>query len=293
MRIAVHLLTRGRPAGLVGAIHAFHATASGDLPVHYVICADDDDPTLEQARDLLGHLPVAWSINPRPDALGLAWTQGAVSTAWDLALFTGDDTVPATWHWDRRMVENAAAAPAFAWTELNDPTNCTYWATTRRWHDAVGRACPDLFPFWFNDTWAAEQHLFAFGRPIPIDRHLQMAGRRGTTREMREVSFWFRVFAATRPQRIAEAHRIARAYGRQPPDPAPMLEWCRGWDAAQQASVERYNRIFAADTVAPTARYNRLRAKAAALLAPSTIRIAPADVPAAKAEIEKLGVAGQ
>ena len=273
MRIAVLILTRGRPAGLGGAIQAFHATASGQIPVEYVVCGDDDDPTIEQAQELLEHLPVTWSINPRPDALGRAWNLGAKACDWDLALFTGDDTVPATWHWDWRMADNAAAAPAFAWTEANDPSNCTYWATTRRWYDAVGQAAPEMFPFWFNDTWAAEQHLFAFGKPILIDRHLVMAGRRGTTREMREVAFWFDVFAATRPQRIAEAGRIARAHGVAPPDPAGLLDWCRRWDAEQQASVPRYNVAFAADQVPPTARYNRLRARAAAYMTPAQMAV--------------------
>ena len=268
MRIAVLLLSRGRPAGLVAAIQSLHATASGERPVHYVVCGDDDDPTMEQAQDLLSHVPVTWSINPRPDALGRAWNLGAQALeGWDLALFTGDDTVPCAWHWDSRMAESAARSNgAYAWTEANDPDNCTYWVTTRRWHEAVGRACPELFPYWFNDTWVAEQHLFAFEAPIPVDRGLIMGGQRGTTREMREVSFWFRVFAATRPQRIAEAARIALAHGRQPSDPTPMLEWCRRWDAAQQASVDRYNRIFAADTVPPTPRYLRLRAQAERLL---------------------------
>jgi hypothetical protein len=268
MNIAVLILSRGRPAGLVAAIQSLHATASGDHPVQYVVCGDDDDPTMEQAQELLGYIPVTWSINPRPDALGRAWNLGAQAAgAWDLALFTGDDTVPCTWHWDARMAQSAGhSAGAFAWTEANDPENCTYWVTTRGWHDAVGAACPELFPYWFNDTWVAEQHLFAFEAPIPVDRGLVMGGRRGTTREMREVSFWFQVFAATRHMRIAEAARIARAYGREPPDPAPMLAWCRGWDEAQQASVPRYNTAFAADTVPPTPRYLRLRAQAERLL---------------------------
>lgn len=268
MRIAVLLLSRGRPAGLVAAIQSLHATASGALPVEYVVCGDDDDPTMAEARAVLGSLPVTWSINPRPDALGRAWNLGALAAGgWDIALFTGDDTVPVTWHWDMVMADRAPRSDgAFAWTEANDPDNCTYWVTTRAWHDAVGRACPEIFPYWFNDTWVAEQHLFAFGRPIPVDRELVMGGRRGTTREMREVAFWFQVFAATRPQRIAEAARIARAVGRTAPDPAPMLAWCATWDEAQHASVPRYNAIFAADTVPPTPRYLRLRAEAERLL---------------------------
>lgn len=265
--IAVLILSRGRPAGLVGAIHAFDATASGSVPVRYVVCCDDDDATIPAARGLLEGYPVVWSVNPRPDALGRAWNLGAEAAgAWDVAVFTGDDTVPATRHWDRRVMDNAASAPAFAWTEANDPENCTYWATTRRWHDAVGAACPELFPYWFNDTWVAEQHLFAFGRPIPIDRHLVMAGRRGTTREMREVAFWFRVFAATRAQRLTEARRIAAAHGMGAPDPAALLEWCSRWDAEQLSRVEIYNRAFAADVEPQTPRYRRLRGRAAELL---------------------------
>lgn len=266
MRIAVLILARGRPAGLVAAVKAAHATASGDLPVEFVICGDDDDDTIGQAVACLD-VPVTLSINPRPDALGRAWNLGAAKAGpWDLALFTGDDTVPVTMHWDRRMAQIAANGnAAWAWTEANDPGNCTYWVTTRRWHDAVGRACPELFPYWFNDTWVAETHLFAFAEPIMVDPGCVMGGRRGTTREMREVARWFRVFAASRPQRIAEAARIARAFGREPPDPAPMLRWCAEWDAAQMASVPRYNAAFGADRVPPTPRYLRLREAAARL----------------------------
>lgn len=266
--IAVLLLTRGRPGGLVAAIRALHATASGALPIRYVACADDDDATIGQAAALLEDVRLTLSIGPRPDALGEAWNRGAEGCGnWDLALFTGDDTVPATRHWDLRMAEVASQGrAAWAWTEANDPANCTYWVTTERWHDAVGTACPPHFPFWFNDTWVAELHLFAFGQPIYIDPRCVMAGRRGTTREMRELAFWFRVFAATRPQRIAQALRIARAHRRQPPDPAPLLDWCRAWDAAQQARVPEYNLAFGADLVPPTPRYLRLRARAERLL---------------------------
>lgn len=271
-RIAILILTRGRPAGLVAAVQALHATATGALPIQYVLCCDDDDDqTIEESAALLEHLPVLISRNPRPDALGTAWNLGArAADPWDMALFTGDDTVPLTQHWDARMAEHfVAGRSAWAWTEANDPGNCTYWVTTRRWHDAVGQACPQLFPYWFNDTWVAETHLFAFADPIHIDPACIMGGRRGTTREMREVAFWFRIFAATRPQRIAEAARIARAFGREPPDPAPMLAWCARWDEAQQASVPAYNAAFGADQVPSTPRYRRLRAQAERLLAPS------------------------
>lgn len=268
MNIAILILTRGRPAGLVAAVKALHATAGGAANLEFVICGDDDDDTIGQAVACLD-VPVTLSINPRPDALGRAWNLGAAAARpWDLALFTGDDTVPLTHHWDRRMADLAARGlPAFAWLEANDPDNCTYWCTTRRWHDAVGRACPELFPYWFNDTWVAEQHLLAFGQHIHVEPDLVMGGRRGTTREMREVGFWFDVFAATRPQRIAEADRIAAAFGHRPPDRGPVLEWCRRWDAAQQASVPRYNAAFGADLVPPTPRYRRLREAAARLLA--------------------------
>lgn len=274
--IAVLLLTRGRPGGLVAAVRSLHATASGALPIRYVVCADEDDPTIGQAAALLEDVRLTLSVGPRPDALGQAWNRGAEACGnWDLALFTGDDTVPVARHWDLRMAEVASAGHgAWAWTEANDPTNCTYWVTTRRWHNAVGAACPLHFPFWFNDTWVAEQHLFAFGRPIFVDPHCVMAGRRGTTREMRDLAFWFRVFAATRPQRIAQALSIARAFNQQPLDPAPLLAWCHAWDAEQMARVPRYNEAFGADLVVPTPRYLRLRAQAERLLAKPTVAAA-------------------
>lgn len=277
-RIAVLILTRGRPGGLVAAVRAFHALASGDVPVQYVICGDDDDETIPQALDLLEGLPVLSSLGPRPDALGEAWNRGAADAdAWDLAFLTGDDVVPVTWHWDRVM---AAGRPdcraAFAWRELNDPTNITYPVVARPWFEGLGRIVPEAFPYWFNDSWLAEVHAFAFGRPLPLHPDLAVGGRRGTTREMREVAFWFEFFAATRPQRIAEAARVAAAFGERMPDPAPLAHALLGWDAEQQSRVPLYNVAFGADQVEPTARYRRCKDAALAAMALLSIRRAAA-----------------
>lgn len=265
--IAVLILTRGRPAGLVAAVQALHATASGDVPINYVLCCDDDDPTIDQSVALLEHLPITISRNPRPDALGGAWNLGARAAGeWDMALLTGDDTVPACWHWDRHMSARDDL-PAFAWQELNDPTNVTYPVVSRRWFDAVGgKMVPAWFPYWFNDTWLAEVHMMAFGQPLPIASELPMAGRRGTTREMRELAFWFSVFTATRGMRENDAHMVAAAFRRPEPVRGQHAAFFAAWDAEQMSRVPLYNKAFAADTVPPTPRYLRLRAKAERLL---------------------------
>lgn len=264
--IAVLVLTRGRPAGLVAAVQALHATASGDVPVQYVLCCDDDDPTIDQSVAMLEHLPITVSRNPRPDALGTAWNLGARAAGeWDMALLTGDDTVPACRDWDWQMAARDDL-PAFAWQEANDPTNVTYPVVSRRWFDAVGGAMvPAWFPYWFNDTWLNEVHILAFGAPMPIIEDLPMAGRRGTTREMREVAFWFSVFAATRGMRVAQAAEVARAFGREAV-PNRHADFFARWDAEQMSRVPLYNKAFGADTVPPTPRYLRLRAKAEQLL---------------------------
>lgn len=265
--LAILFLTRGRPGGLVAAVQGFHALASGDIPVSYVICCDDDDTTLEASLPLLADLPVIVSRNPRPDALGEAWNKGALAAIaagfeWTHALLTGDDTVPLALHWDRVMASEAHR-PAFAWQELNDPLNVTYPVISRAWFRAVDhQPAPAWFPYWFNDTWLNEVHMLAFGAPMPVLPALPMGGRRGTTREMREPGFWFGVFAATRAERVLQAEQLAWAHGQEHAAIAESHPFFAAWDAEQRSRVPFYIQAFGADQVPPTPRYQRLRAAA-------------------------------
>lgn len=271
MKIAVLILTRGRPGGLAAVVHAFHALASDTVPVRYVICCDDDDDTLESSLPLLAGLPIIVSRNRRPDALGEAWNIGARAALaqgfeWTHALLTGDDTIPLVRGWDLGMAEAAAVhRTGFAWQELNDPENVTYPVIPGPWFRALDRApVPSWFPYWFNDTWLNEVHMMAFGVPLPVLPSLPMAGRRGTTREMREPGLWFDLFAVTRRQRELEADRLAQAYGREVRALAAGAghPYFAAWDAEQRARVPAYAQAFGADQVPPTPRYLRLRERA-------------------------------
>lgn len=279
--IAVLFLTRGRPGQLVAAVHAFHALCSDAARPLYVICGDDDDDTLPDALAMLFGLPVIPSINPRPDCLGRAWNLGALAAlphGWDIAMLTGDDTIPLAPAWDRRILQlhYGFGAHAFSAQEVGDPNNFTFPIVSRAWHHALGRIVPECFPYWFNDSWIAEVNQFAFGRPLPIEPGLPMGGRRGTTREMRDLAFWFRYFAHTRMQRVIEGQKIAASLGQSPPNPAPILRALDGWDRAQAYRVPVYEQAFEADTVSPTDRYRRAYDAAAASMAPVEPEAKPA-----------------
>jgi hypothetical protein len=175
-----------------------------------------------------------------------------------------DDAFPLCQHWDA-LFAGAKDLPAFGWKESNDPGNCTYPVISERWREAVGRFYPEYFPFWFADTWIGEVFNLAFAKPIPIVNQLALGGKRGQTQGMRDLAFWFRFFAATRVERIAEAERIARAYGFtldcKRERVAEIARFEQG-DLYQAGRVPQYEASFNANLGEPSPRY--LRAKAVA-----------------------------
>lgn len=175
-----------------------------------------------------------------------------------------DDGFPLTQHWDA-ILHGAKDIPAFCWQEMNDPANTTFLIISEKWREAVGRFYPECFPYWFADTWIAEVYTLAFGMPISIIKQLMMGGKRGTTLGMRDVEFWFKYFAYTRSERIAEAQMVRLAYGLSGDVRATsegLIEQMERGDAYQLTQVPRYEVIFKSDLGEPSEVYRKCKAKA-------------------------------
>jgi len=273
MRIAVLILSRGRPAGLVAAIETLHALAADAAEVTYYIRSDEDDPATRNALSTCfsdGRLDIRQVVRPRPVALGAAWNETiAVMDDWDALFQMTDDAVPVSMGWDRAIAEliGEGGLPGFSWTEVNDPDHRTFPVVARPWAEALGRVTPEWFPFWFIDTWLAEVHHLAFGEPMPVVRSLLLGGKRGKTGRMRELGFWFDFFAATRVLRVEEAKLVAAEFGRDFPDPAPALEMMAAGDAAQKERVPLYEKAFGAEEGEASPRYDIAKTRALRWLA--------------------------
>lgn len=251
MRITVIIPSRGRPAGLLSVLTALDALSTGSHEITYALIVDaDDDDTLIHANQWQNSkmLPRNTHVIVGERSAGLFKRINEVCGAFSAEVYCqiNDDVYPLTQHWDAMFQGLSEQLPAFAWQEKNDSANATYIAITERWRKAIGRMYPEYFPFWFVDTWLLEVHLLAFAKPIGVINQLQLGGKRGKTRNMRDLGFWFRMFVATRGERIEEAKTLAREFGftlnmAERADKIAVLEEN---DARQFASVPEYEKLF-------------------------------------------------
>lgn len=270
MKITVGLPSRNRPAGLLAALKAFDSLATGANEITYAVIMDEDDyVTLEQFEhwEKSGMLPdgVRRFVAPRNKTVNARFNDAMKLCPAEVYSQACDDSLPLAFHWDKLLAGAIAQVPAFNWQECNDPANATYPVLSQRWIEAVGRFYPEYFPFWFADTWIAEVFNIAFAKPIPVINQLQMGGKRGSTQGMRDLSFWFQFFAATRIERIAEATAVAKAFGftlNAQTERAEILQRLRDGDTYQRNRAPVYEQAFKANVGEPSEVYKAAKFKA-------------------------------
>lgn len=268
MKILNHVLTRARPAQLIAAITAFHELASGDHEVRSLARIDDDDEESLAAVALLARFyPVGAIVRPRPATLGQACNEGLDKTGeWDAVTFTPDDAFPVTPHWDKGVatIIGARGCAAAAWNHVAYPGNCVAFMVSRRYLEAAGALFPELFPFWFTDTWVAQVYELAGARPMPIVSDMTLVGKSKVTAGMRDVGFWVEFWRRTRCLRIEEAERLRHALGWPAVETRPTIEKFERLD--RRWNVAAIEAAHGADRDPPTERYLRVKARAEAWL---------------------------
>lgn len=267
MKIAVIVPSRHRPQSLQASIIAMDALASGRNEIAFTVsyCRDD-----EQTRQAVFKLParINAKVHCRTDHCvpGQAFNEAVAATSADAYVGWCDDVFPLTQGWDLLVSGAMQRLSSACWIEANDRENTSYIFSQARVVKALGQLCPEYFPFWFTDMWLAEIHHFAFGhRPYRVDG-LFLGGRRGETQGHHECVFWARLFAHTRPERIALAHKLAREFGKLMPDGGPILRMCQAWDADFQSKCAGFDARFG-ERQKPEAFYERAKAKAIAMMA--------------------------
>ncbi len=271
MRITIGLPSRNRPGGLLTVLTALDKLAAGFHDITYAVVLDDDDyVTLEQWQhwQKSGMVPegARTFIGPRDKTLNARMNEVYRQCPAELYSQVADDQFPMSLHWDQMMFA-CRNIPAFCWTEATDADNTTFLVTSHKWFEATGRYTTEHFPFWFADTWLAEVYRLAFGMPISVINQLLMGhGRRPETQGMRDLAFWFEFFAFTRDERVAEAKRVAQAFGEAWTEKPLELEQMHAWDKFQAERVPAYELQFRANVGVPTPMYVAAKAKAHALM---------------------------
>lgn len=274
MKITTVVMSRKRPQGLLSVLTTLDALSTGTHDITYPVLLDTDDSVTLHHLEMWqedGMLPknTVPILADRDRTLNARMNEAAEKFPADLYYFSPDDGFPLMQHWDR-VFHAAKDLPAFAWLEKNDPGNATYITVSEKWRKALGRCFPEYFPYWFADTWIAEVHLLAFGKPIAVINQLAVGGKRGRTQGMRDLSFWFKFFAYTRTERIQEAETLAKAYGftanvlqtRQ-----HFLQQLEEGDQYQQRRVPVYEKGLEANRDEPSPAYMKAKARAEEMMA--------------------------
>lgn len=271
MKITVPMFSRNRPAGLLSVLTSLEALASGAHEIVYPLIVDDDDELMLETLaywESHGMMPpnAIPLIGKRDKTLNARMNEACEQFNADAYYFAPDDGFPLAQHWDTIFqAAHQQGLPAWCWIEKNASGDATFICLSEKWRSALGRAFPEYFPYWFADTWIAEVHLLAFGKPIALINQLAMGGKRGTTQGMRELGFWFKFFAHTRGERIQEAERLARAYGftvKVKAERSHFIKTLEDIDLAQQERIKEFGQRFGADLGEPSPVYIKAKAQA-------------------------------
>ena len=260
MKIHVIIPSRHRVRSLSAVLTSLDALALSPQDIRYtVLCDEDDKETMVAAHDeaVIGPRTL---VNARQNEV-IAASDADVFMPW------ADDLFPLVFGWDAiiNQVLTKAKIPAFSWQEVQDPRNHTAIVLEAQWVKAAGRFFPEHFPFWFSDTWLKEVFAFVYGQDMPIIEALPFSHKRGVTQGMRDLEFWFRVFARTRGERIDEAKRVAAAYGIAWFEKPQLIDIFDKSDEAQLERVPQYEAVFGANQGEPSDAYKAAKAKAARL----------------------------
>lgn len=264
MKVTVITPTRARPLALVGSLMAAWRLRSTKHDLTFIVGADDDDTqTHDAVTRLAAELPVIQTSGPR-STLGHVMNRmmNAARGDCDVVTTLTDRTFCITPGWDDCIAETLKLrSNRILWWSCPYDPDCNLPAIPAQWCDALDwQWSPEIFPFWWDDTWLQELDLMVFGGPS-LKMITSYAGERKFTTNGRDFAFWFDVFARTREQRWQKAEKIAERLGVQLQPRENLEKYFALYDAAGQQRSPSFEDRFG-DKRPASAAY--LRAKTAA-----------------------------
>lgn len=266
MKIACVMATRGNPQRAAAVIECANALSSGKHELEWIVGVDfDDAASIEHFSQNYPAVKLIAGI--APIGVGSVWNRGAEASTADIIAPFPDDSFPGLPDWDDTICQHLSDPTqpgVIAWNDTANPNQCTLPVITRRWYELCG-LYDDRFPYWFYDTCVAEMWSFVTGRPVGIPKNLLLAAKKGKTKSMRELAFWWGFYVHTRKERLAKAEQIRKQLGiEMAPDLLRnILENWEFRDAQAANHFEAMERDLSAAEGDPPARY--LKAKAAAV----------------------------
>lgn len=227
MKISVAMVSRGRETAMSAVIMGLWRLKSGLHEVDFHIGVDtDDDETVAAGIRLQREVALTIHTGPRPIARGevenstLAHVKGC-----DVTTLMTDRTFCITPGWDDGLAKVAVEKPnrVLWWMCPHDPV-CAIPIIPKAWLDACDwKWSPEIFPFWFDDTWNQHIDLLIHGMPS-LKARVAYSGTRGITTRGRDFEFWINLFRETFPMRVRQARKMAATMG---------IEWKLNEEVAQ------------------------------------------------------------
>lgn len=269
MKIAVLTPSRGRPLALTAVLMGLWRLRSTKHEIIFIVGADkDDEKTIHAAEQLQVEFPVYVMAGER-GTLGHVMNnmmKAAHELNQDVVTDVTDRNFCITPGWDDCIAETTKLRPnrILWWSCPYDP-DCTLPVLPHVWCEALEwKWSPEIFPFWWDDTWLMELDLMVFGGPS-LKMQASYAGERGQTTRGRDFAFWFKVFAATREQRWKQAETIARKLDTKIQDRESLEKYFSVYDSSGLQRSPIFEERFG-DKRPPGIEYKRAKAAAEMIL---------------------------
>lgn len=235
MKLGICLVTRNNPGPLIGVIMSLWRLRSLQHELQFFLGVDDDDRETDKVADILT------GIDPRPilaygkrnpcrgttenRMLELARADNS-----DLVTLLTDRTFPITPAWDQVLAQGCEEQPKRPlWWSCPHDNVCAIPIMPRAYLDAIDwKWSPELFPFWFDDTWHQQIDLMINGLPS-LKIKASFAGQRGKTTRGRDFGFWIDFFHRTLPIRAEMAKEIAGKLGIEWKARPDVMQYFQSW----------------------------------------------------------------
>lgn len=273
MKLAITIITRGRPLGLTGVVMSLWRLRTGKHDLEFFIGCDEDDPeTVVAAEILKEEVPVQICIGPRPTARGEAENRTLQFVRdVDAVTMLTDRTFCITPGWDEAIARAVTEQPRRPlWWSCPEDKVCVMPIVPRAWLEVCDHKwSPEIFPFWFDDTWNQHIDLMINGMPS-LKVHVSYSGVRAETTRARDFAFWIDVFHMTFPARLEQARKMAALLGQEfvsRPDVSTYFEKHNQILSAKSSDMEK---AFG-DSALPGPEYLAAKARAEKYLAENMV----------------------
>ena len=278
MRLAISLVTRGRPDRFVETISRSIVNWTDPNTILYVM-ADEDDPgtaaAFNEAQKLWNSDRVKLNVGPRELTIAGKWNRILkLDPDCPVYLNAADDDPYVTPGYDSKILEAAKRFPDGIGIVYGHMANASFTrvsALTNKLCKKLGYMYPEYFPYWFVDHWN-DDIVRQIGRISFADVTTDQS-RPGKTMEMREPAWWANWFDAAYLMRRKIAHDLIRDKDFKSPPwlkemllaHYPIYEWHSKWTnetvRAQSPALEQWSGLSTGDE-----RYQQVKQAAVAMV---------------------------